>query len=424
MKNFINILVILSSMITIPSNAQKWIRISPPGYYVSEGCFVTEKQGWFLTRDTSVYNKYSLMETHNGGINWDTVYVFPDGAKTQGLQMVGSLNGFLKFDKYPEPIKYMRTVDGGITWQDQGPLALSNDYFFVNADTGFCDVGPDLYKTTDAGLTWLNIALPADPDPSTPEIESYGLFNIFFVDELHGWICGSGWMATYIFYTCDGGTSWQVIDQVAAGECTLNFSDTLHGSFISFMTFHTGAYSTSDNFLTKQLILDDIDTYSVYSQNDSTILLGFLSKNMILRTTDSGQSFDTLVPVGFENIPFMIYDFKFFGSTGYAFGNYIFKYTDTLNTSFHDVPFAEKRLSLYPNPSCDNVTVEITADKSETVQLALYSTAGVCVQSATEKLNPGENYIVFSVKDLTNGIYYLNIRGKSTAKMVKVIVVH
>lgn len=424
MKNFKNILVFVLTLIAPSLYAQQWIRISPPGHYVSDVCFVTEKQGWFLTRDTSVYNKYSLMETHNGGINWDTVYVFLDGAKIQGLQMVDSLNGFLKFDNYPEPIKYMRTVDGGFTWQDQGPLALSNDYFFVNADTGFCDVGPDLYKTTNAGLTWVNISLPADPDPSTPEIESYSLYKIFFVDELHGWLCGCGWMATYIFYTCDGGTSWQVIDQVAAGACTLNFSDTLHGSFISFMTFHTGAYSTSDNFLTKQLILDDIDTYSVYSQNDSTILLGFLSKNMILRTTDSGQSFDTLVPEGFKNIPFIIYDFKFFGSTGYAFGNYIFKYTDTLNTSFHDVPFAEKRLSLYPNPSGDNVTLKISADKPETVQLTLYSTAGVCVKSATEKLKPGENRIGFSVKDLDSGVYFLNIKGQSIAKTAKVIVMH
>jgi len=283
-------------------------------------------------------------------------------------------------------------------------------------------VGHDLYKTTDAGLTWSNIELPTDPDPTTPEIESYGLFNIFFVDELHGWICGSGWMASYIFYTSDGGNSWQVIDQVAKGVFTLNFSDTLHGSFISATGFHNLAYSTSDNFFSKQLILDDISAYSIYSTNDSTTLIGFINQNMILRTFDSGLSFDTLVPVGFENIQFTIAEFKFFGSTGYAYGSYIFKYVDTLNTSIHPNPAAEDKISLFPNPADNNITIEIAADKPAKVTIELYSPEGKCVLSKAENLDTGDNHIRLSVKRLRSGIYFLRVTSSHFNSVRKLVI--
>ena len=422
MKNIKVVLIVFFSIITFLSFAQQWIAVSPSGYFISDASFSSEKNGWFLARDTSVWYQYSLMKTQNGGESWDTTFTFPNGAKVQRLQMVDSLHGFLKFDKYPEPTKYMRTIDGGLSWEDQGPLSQSNHYFFVNADTGFCDVGHDLYKTTDAGLTWSNIELPADPDPSTPEIESYGLFNIFFVDELHGWICGSGWMASYIFYTSDGGNSWQVIDQVAKGVFTLNFSDTLHGSFISATGFHNLAYSTSDNFFSKQLILDDISAYSIYSTNDSTTLIGFINQNMILRTFDSGLSFDTLVPVGFENIQFTIAEFKFFGSTGYAYGSYIFKYVDTLNTSVHPKPAAEDKISLYPNPANTNITIEVAAHKPEKVTIELYSPEGKCVLAKTEYLNTGDNRIRLSVKSLRAGIYFVRLNGNHFNSVSKLII--
>ena len=422
MKNIKVVLIVIFSIITFSSFAQQWIAVSPPGYNISDASFSSEQNGWFLARDTSVWYQYSLMKTKNGGESWDTAFTFPNGANVQRLQMVDSLHGFLKFDKYPEPTKYMRTIDGGLSWEDQGPLSLSNHYFFVNPDTGFCDVAHDLYKTTDAGLTWSNIELPTDPDPSTPEIESYGLFNIFFVDELHGWICGNGWMATYIFYTSDGGNSWQVIDQVAKDVFTLNFSDTLHGSFISATGYDNRVYSTSDNFLNKKLLIEDISVYSIYAQNDSTTLIGFINQNVILRTTDFGQSFDTLIPVGFETIPFSIYDFKFFGNTGYAFGNYIFKYIDTLNTAINPKPASENKISLYPNPANTNITIEIAAHKPEKVTIELYSPEGKCVLSKTEHLSTEVNQIRLSVKSLRAGIYFVRINGNHFNSVSKLII--
>jgi photosystem II stability/assembly factor-like uncharacterized protein len=423
MKNYRSLLIIVILFFIFNSLvAQQWIAVSPQGYNIGDASFSSEQNGWFLARDTSVWYQYSLMKTKNGGESWDTTFTFPNGANVQRLQMVDSLHGFLKFDKYPDPVKYMRTIDGGLTWEDQGPLSQSNHYFFVNADTGFCDVGHDLYKTTDAGLTWSNIELPADPDPSTPEIESYGLFNIFFVDELHGWICGNGWIATYIFYTSDGGNSWQVIDQVAKDVITLNFSDTLHGSFISATGYHNLAYSTSDNFLNKKLLFDDIDVYSIYAQNDSTTLIGFINQNAILRTTDFGQSFDTLIPIGFETIPFTIAEFKFFGSTGYAYGSYIFKYVGTLNTAIHPNPAAEDKISLYPNPADNIITIEIAADKPEKVTIELYSPEGKCLLAKSERLNTGVNHIMLSVKSLRAGIYFVRLNGNHFNSVRKLII--
>jgi hypothetical protein len=168
--------------------------------------------------------------------------------------------------------------------------------------------------------------------------------------------------------------------------------------------------------------LDDISAYSIYSTNDSTTLIGFINQNMILRTFDSGLSFDTLVPVGFENIQFTIAEFKFFGSTGYAYGSYIFKYVDTLNTAINPKPAAEDKISLYPNPANTNITIEVASHKPEKVTIELYSPEGKCVLAKTEYLNTGDNRIRLSVKSLRAGIYFVRLNGNHFNSVRKLII--
>lgn len=72
---------------------------------------------------------------------------------------------------------------------------------FINDSKGFA-VGQSGYdgnfiaKTTDGGLTWTKL-----PDPG-----GYTYFDVKFIDETHGWICG--WYNT-IIRTTNGGETWQ-----------------------------------------------------------------------------------------------------------------------------------------------------------------------------------------------------------------------
>lgn len=105
-------------------------------------------------------------------------------------------------------IKY--TADGGAGWNDPtatmpAPAVIHwTGVSFPDVSHGWI-VGTDLsncfiIKTVDGGSTW---TWPSDP---TPTIVGFQPRGIAFSDLSHGWVVGTG--SPYIFYTADGGTSW------------------------------------------------------------------------------------------------------------------------------------------------------------------------------------------------------------------------
>jgi photosystem II stability/assembly factor-like uncharacterized protein len=103
------------------------------------------------------------------------------------------------------------TNDGGVTWSVQ-PTPESIDapirgiYFLAASPIGWA-VGTSgrILKTSDGGATW-NVHGPelrypvGDPLAGIP----MDLWDVFFLDELHGWLCG----IHALLMTTDGGQSW------------------------------------------------------------------------------------------------------------------------------------------------------------------------------------------------------------------------
>lgn len=96
-----------------------------------------------------------------------------------------------------------KTTNGGINWivMDFANIGFfGKSLYFINSTTGFSltDFG-GIYKSTNKGDNWIRI----------DSINSfYGYFgNIFFVNELTGYLCGSG---TYgnLYKTTNGGYNW------------------------------------------------------------------------------------------------------------------------------------------------------------------------------------------------------------------------
>ena len=103
--------------------------------------------------------------------------------------------------------------DGGTSWSklkddfDQ----LIYDIYFFNNKLGFAAGGtPDVFKTTDGGITWKKLYLPF-PVTGFPLAYRVPLRKIFFVNDSIGFICGGGrYEAGIIFKTFDKGQSWSL----------------------------------------------------------------------------------------------------------------------------------------------------------------------------------------------------------------------
>lgn len=91
------------------------------------------------------------------------------------------------------------TLDAGMTWVQQSSFTSNNlqSIWFNGSELGWIvGDGGLLLKTTDGGDNWV---AQFSPGGSTSP-----LYDIFFIDDQHGWICGS--VANYA--TTDGGTTW------------------------------------------------------------------------------------------------------------------------------------------------------------------------------------------------------------------------
>jgi photosystem II stability/assembly factor-like uncharacterized protein len=102
-----------------------------------------------------------VYRTNNAGATWTRVTAFPLGGSWYHLDFISSTVGFMGSNGAT-----VRTRDGGATWQLMSgypncPVMYGMD--FRDSSTGLCggervsstDGGPGIFKTTDAGVTWV-----------------------------------------------------------------------------------------------------------------------------------------------------------------------------------------------------------------------------------------------------------------------------
>lgn len=100
--------------------------------------------------------------------------------------------------------------------------------------------------------------------------------------------------------------------------------------------------------------------------------------------------------------------------------------TNTATTTFtNDIPcihtddlslfeLEQSNFTIYPNPTDDKVTFKLPANTNQQRQLKVYSSIGVLL--LTQVISDGS---VLLMKDLPNGLYFLNLEGYETVKVVK-----
>ena len=85
-----------------------------------------------------------------------------------------------------------------------------------------------------------------------------------------------------------------------------------------------------------------------------------------------------------------------------------------------DLPGNIRFLSdVFPNPANNYANIEIGVIEEEIVKVTLYSTTGKVIDSYVQKLQKGLNRLTISTKDLSQGIYFVNIEFENTFLITK-----
>jgi photosystem II stability/assembly factor-like uncharacterized protein len=160
------------------------------------------------------------------GKTWREVYRNPHkDVFIDGIDFWNNTEGIVYGDPIDGQLLLLRTSDGGNTWQevpeDSRPLTAPGESSFAASGTNIRCYSDSivriatggtvsrLFTSRDRGVTWVSYVTPILQGK-----ESTGIFSFDFYDEQLGIITGGDYLqdtlkTDHVFYTSDGGISWQ-----------------------------------------------------------------------------------------------------------------------------------------------------------------------------------------------------------------------
>lgn len=261
-----------------------------------------------------------VLKTTNGGASWNSVNVGSTSSLNEVYFSDATHGWILGNDK-----TVLRTVDGGNNWTLAAPVSSNNNSFnnvyFVDSQTGWMNSGNYFYKTTDGGISWIEL----------PQIsQSSGYPNRFvMLNNSEGVFVGS---RGTIARTSDGVNTWQNVDGSAKNY--LNYVQFVNNNEGFILGSDRTFMSTTDGG--KNWVARKVNSPDFYGGNDLFFVntsYGWIpSYNDLFKTTNGGVNWTKYTYSGgggpFQSV--------YFTSTaiGYSVGNSgrILKTTDGGNT--------------------------------------------------------------------------------------------
>jgi photosystem II stability/assembly factor-like uncharacterized protein len=170
----------------------------------------------------------------------------------------------LGFDSKIQRFVVQKTTDGGATWRRVRTnlhRQVAHDIFFLDGVHGWMCGNqrehPYLLQTTDGGLSWKTIT------PSIVSGHFTDLVRVVFTDATHGWAAGQRWVTNSsgefrsegLFRTADGGRTWTEVTDTRGRRIAAGFV-IFKGTRCGWASGRGGVWRTIDGGVTWRLSLD------------------------------------------------------------------------------------------------------------------------------------------------------------------------
>lgn len=363
--------------------------------------------------------------------------------------------GFASGGKYANPDLY-RTFDAGESWDsiNHGITGYIESVNFINRQVGFVtstqDMDSYIYKTVDQGETWYPVF--------THPLLSW---TVSFPTDSIGYAIPTAQENALITKTVDAGENWEIISSFWTewgGWGVVDFQFLTED--IGYMIFESGVvYKTIDGGMNfEQVYLDfNYNLNSVFFLNPDTGYIAgefkeepFMNDTagVVLKTVNGGIDWQvTILPGHGQDICFINPDTGYMASyeymlethnggnswqicdgyyvyflysvhfpeemTGYAIsswrfsGGYSAVYKLDLSTGVNLPDHSDKMISIYPNPACDYLNVNIPESRDKKTMIAIYDLLGN--KLLTEEFT-GVN---INLTAIPCGMYLLEVRSQA-----------
>jgi photosystem II stability/assembly factor-like uncharacterized protein len=344
----------------------------------------------------------TLLST-DGGMNWHSVPGPVDGII---MAMRNAHEGYM-FSTHQTWV--YKTSNAWQTWDSVPCPMLVTAAVIVDSLHAFTAGSDRIGRTTDGGKTWTSQA-----------VASPGLYAIAFANGNVGYAAGNG-----VFKTSDGGNTWNATQGPIPSEVSgIAVIDPLTVAAV------TGAmiYRTIDSGATWQKISHpDSNTQTqglegIVIKGGQGIIAG--APGLILSSEDTGKTW-LIEPSGFTtgylSIPIIYNDSL--ATVGGDDGILIRKFTNSaVSQSSQDSLI----ISIFPNPTQNQVTFQYNLPSVQLVTLAVFDAAGNLVANILQRIlqNPGIITLPMSTTNFASGTYFFRLLSDNYSSTGSFIVIH
>jgi hypothetical protein len=402
--------------------------------YYLVGIYFIDQQNGFVIASSQGADSYGLLQTSDGGNNWNFVIPFQPGLYVRDIRYIEQIGYLVYENTVNHTVFAQKTTDAGITWSApvQLPLSAANKITLANSGTIFisgANLQPEssIIRSTDGGNAWQEIRTYNFPDlvygvealKNSDILLAYGTYfnqSFPFIDiSLDG---GNNW--SYFQFTQHenhfplqskmvDGSRWYITGTNNAQAGLVWFTDNSGGVPVELISF-TAAYNLNKvelNWSTASELNNFGFEIERSTNNNDWILIGFKEGKGTTTETNYYSFTDRNLTAG--KYYYRLRQVDFDGS---------FEYSPTVEVDIIANEFA--LMQNYPNPFNPGTSIQYAVGSTQFVTMKVYDILGNEVAVLVNEEKPAGSYkVIFSAgsfgdaSSLSSGTYFYVLQAGS-----------